>query len=117
MGDLVSGKQLAAGRVLVGITQKYLAEAASLHVNSVRYVERQPRITTGHSRGLIEDAMRTLGVVFFRNPTPGVRLAGEAELGVVSPLPVYTGENSETIGAEHQMIRAEPDGELSPGHN
>lgn len=81
MAELVSGKQLAAGRMLAGVTQAELAAAACLHVNSVRYVERQPRVTTGHSCQVIERAMRGFGVVFFRAPTPGVRLAGDDEFG------------------------------------
>ena len=52
-----TGRQLAAARVLAGITQKQLAEHAGLHVNSVRYMERQERITTGHSSGRVAEAL------------------------------------------------------------
>jgi hypothetical protein len=45
-------RQLAAARALAGITQEELAELACLHVNSIRYMERQPRITMGHSLAL-----------------------------------------------------------------
>jgi hypothetical protein len=34
-----TGRQLAAARVLAGITQKQLAERAGLHVNRIRYME------------------------------------------------------------------------------
>lgn len=75
MGNLVTGKQVAAGRALVDITQRELAKAAGLHVNSVRYVERQERITTDHSSKRIEDGLLRFGVVSFREPTSGVRRA------------------------------------------
>ena len=69
-----TGRQLAAARVLAGITQEQLAEQAGLHVNSVRYMERQPRITTGHSSELVAEALAAGGVIFFTLPTCGVRL-------------------------------------------
>lgn len=75
MGNLVTGKQVAAGRALADITQRELAKAAGLHVNSVRYVERPKRITTDNSNKLIEDALLRFGVVSFREPTIGVRRA------------------------------------------
>ena len=69
-----TGRQLAAARVLAGLTQEHLAELAGLHVNSIRYLERQPRITTGHSSERVAEAMANAGVVFFTLPTCGVRL-------------------------------------------
>ena len=69
-----TGRQLAAARVLAGITQEELAKRADLHVNSIRYMERQPRITTGHSSGRVAGALADIGVVFFTLPTCGVRL-------------------------------------------
>jgi hypothetical protein len=45
-----------------------------LHPNSIRYLERQERITTGFSRDRVEHAMLELGVIFFYSPSPGVRL-------------------------------------------
>ena len=50
--------------------------AADLHVNSIRYLERQARITTGFSSERVEQAMMGFGVTFFRTPSPGVRLCG-----------------------------------------
>ena len=40
-----TGRQLTAARALAGITQEQLAERAGLHVNSIRYMERQGWIT------------------------------------------------------------------------
>jgi len=68
-----TGRQLAAARVLAGITQQQLAELADLHVNSIRYMERQKWITTGHSSGLVAEALTNSGVMFFTLPTCGVR--------------------------------------------
>ena len=75
MGSLILGQQLSAGRALIKLTQGELARAAGLHVNSIRYLERQERITTGFSRERVEQAMIRLGVTFFRAPSPGVRLS------------------------------------------
>jgi transcriptional regulator with XRE-family HTH domain len=69
-----TGRQLAAARVLAGITQEQLAELAGLHVNSIRYMERQKRITTGYSLGLVAEALAKSGVIFFTLPTFGIRL-------------------------------------------
>ena len=71
--QLILGQQLAAGRALIKLTQEELAYAAGLHVNSIRYLERQERITTGFSRERVEQAMLRFGVIFFRSPSPGVR--------------------------------------------
>jgi transcriptional regulator with XRE-family HTH domain len=74
-----AGWQLAAARVLAGITQEQLAERAGLHVNSVRYMERQPRITTGHSSARVTEALADAGVIFFTLPTCGIRLKPDGE--------------------------------------
>ena len=74
MDGLILGQQLSAARALINVSQRELARAAGLHVNSIRYLERQERITTGFSRERAEQAMLRLGVVFFRSPSPGVRL-------------------------------------------
>ncbi len=74
MRNLIWGRQLKSARALAGITQDELAMAAGLHVNSVRYLERQNRITCAFSTGRIETAMNALGVMFFTTPSPGVRV-------------------------------------------
>jgi hypothetical protein len=82
MRGLIRGQQLSAGRALINLTQAALARAAGLHVNSIRYLERQERITTGFSRQRVEQAMLDFGVIFFRAPSPGVRLSSrEKEFG------------------------------------
>ena len=74
-----TGRQLAAARALAGITQEQLAERAGLHVNSVRYKERQPRITTGFSSERVANALAEAGVIFFTLPTCGIRLNAQGE--------------------------------------
>ena len=69
-----TGRQLAAARVLAGITQEQLAELAGLHVNSIRYMERQAKITTGFSSERVAEALAGAGVIFFTLPTCGIRL-------------------------------------------
>jgi hypothetical protein len=74
-----SGRQLAAARMLAGVTQEELASQAGLHVNSIRYLERQNYITTGHSSQRVTDAMAAMGVLFFSVPSCGVRLRHDSE--------------------------------------
>jgi transcriptional regulator with XRE-family HTH domain len=69
-----TGRQLAAARVLAGITQEQLAERAGLHVNSVRYLERQRWIAAAHSSERVAEALAHAGVIFFTIPTCGIRL-------------------------------------------
>jgi transcriptional regulator with XRE-family HTH domain len=81
MSNIRSGAQFKAARALLGITQAEVAAASGLHTNSIRYLESQESVTTGHSSALVEEAMNKLGVVFFIAPTIGVRLKGHNELG------------------------------------
>jgi transcriptional regulator with XRE-family HTH domain len=82
MSNIRSGSQLKAARALLGLTQEDVAAAAGLHPNSIRYIERQKRVTTGHSSRIVEEALNTLGVVFFIAPTLGVRIKGDREFGI-----------------------------------
>lgn len=79
-GGIVNGRQLKAARALAGVTQQQLANASGLHVNSVRYLERQDRIAKfGHSANLITMALEEFGVRFMDEPTLGVRLLADME--------------------------------------
>jgi transcriptional regulator with XRE-family HTH domain len=77
-----SGSQLKAARALLGLTQEDVAAAAGLHPNSIGYIERQKRVTTGHSSRIVEEALNTLGVVFSIVPTLRVRIKGDREFGI-----------------------------------
>ena len=82
MSNIRTGAQLRAARALLGLKQAEVAAASGLHTNSIRYLERQESVTTGHSSALVEEAMSKLGVVFFIAPTIGVRLKGHSEFGL-----------------------------------
>jgi transcriptional regulator with XRE-family HTH domain len=71
-----TGRQLAAARALLNITQDELAERAGLHVNSVYNLEQQEPITAGYSRNAVATVLTGLGVLFFTIPNIGIRLRG-----------------------------------------
>ena len=76
----ISGRQLRAARALAGLTQQQLADTAFLHVNSVRYIERQEReIKPGHSVSCMMQALREFGVELTFDPSPGVRMTASHE--------------------------------------
>lgn len=77
MGGFVLGQQLSAGHALINITQEELARAAGLHVNSVRYLERQERITTGFSRERVEQAMLSFRRDFLSRTIAGSETASK----------------------------------------
>lgn len=75
---VITGRQIAAARALVGWSQVRLAQEAALHVNAVRYWEaheqiphQQERLTFACQR--IERALLDAGVCFTNSPTAGVR--------------------------------------------
>ena len=75
---ICTGSQIRAARALLGWSRQVLAEAASLHVNTVVYWEQQEEIPTGvysepHACRLIQQALVKAGVVFLSSPAPGVR--------------------------------------------
>ena len=75
---ICTGSQIRAARALLGWSRQVLAEAASVHVNTVVYWEQQEEIPTGvysepHACRLIQQALVKAGVVFLLSPTPGVR--------------------------------------------
>jgi transcriptional regulator with XRE-family HTH domain len=76
--NIVSGRQLRAARVLAGLTQAQLAQQAGFHERACRYWEAQgdnPPTSTPSSLAKIEAVLGRNGVVVFRDPTPGIRLA------------------------------------------
>ena len=77
MSNIVSGRQIRAGRMLAGLTQAELAREAGYHVRSVRYWESkdsQPPTNVIATLDRIEQALNRYGVIPFLTPTPGVRL-------------------------------------------
>jgi len=72
---LATSSQLRAARALAGLSQKDLASLAGLHVNSIRYLERQNYLTTDYSKERVEEALERSGVEVFISPSIGVRLS------------------------------------------
>jgi transcriptional regulator with XRE-family HTH domain len=74
--NLVTGRQLRAGRVLAGLTQQDLA-GELVNERAVRFWERKHDRPPTSSPNLrrIEEALHRCGVICFAEPTPGIRLA------------------------------------------
>jgi DNA-binding XRE family transcriptional regulator len=87
--NIVSGRQLRAARVLAGLTQAQLARQAGFHERACRYWEARgddPPTTVTQSLARIEAALGRNGVLVFRDPTPGARMAPivDCRLGHIS---------------------------------
>ena len=76
-GNLVTGQQLRAARVLAGLTQRGLGNALNVDERSVRFWERKKdrKPTSAPNDMRIEAVLREHGVILFSEPSPGVRLA------------------------------------------
>lgn len=77
-GNLASGRQLRAARILAGLTQKTLAKALGVDERAVRFWEqkhdRKPTGAPNDAR--IEQVLFDEGVMLFTEPTLGARLVG-----------------------------------------
>lgn len=74
---LATGNQLKAARSLAEMDQAALAEAAGVHVNTIRKIEAKgsAEITSGADVvGRIQRALEAAGVEFLNHGRPGVRL-------------------------------------------
>ncbi len=76
--SICTGSQIRAARALLGWSRHVLAEAASLHVNTVVYWEQQQEIPSGphsepHACRLMRQALLKADVVVLSSPAPGVR--------------------------------------------
>jgi hypothetical protein len=74
---LTIGNQLKAARALVGAEQTVIAEAAGIHVNTIRTMEASgPAQIPGRSLNVqaVQRALEGLGVEFLNHGNPGVRL-------------------------------------------
>jgi transcriptional regulator with XRE-family HTH domain len=75
--NIVTGRQLRAARILAGLTQKQLAQAAGVHERAARYWELKKNrvpVSAPRSAQRVEAVLRSHGVIVFASPTPGVRL-------------------------------------------
>jgi hypothetical protein len=74
---LITGNQLKAARALVEAEQQQLADAASVHVNTIRKMEAKGRAEITSAADVlrrVQTALERFGVEFLDNDSPGVRL-------------------------------------------
>ena len=76
---MISGKQIRAGRALLGWKQRELSAAAGLSEVSIKNAERGVMDSRGSTLNAIQHACARAGVIFLdagdtRNGGPGVRL-------------------------------------------
>ena len=82
---IATGRQIAAGRALLGWSQKDLADASGLHTNAVAYWEGHDEIQhkgfrTPVACRRIQQAFLDAGVVTFVKPAAGVRFGGKSTI-------------------------------------
>jgi transcriptional regulator with XRE-family HTH domain len=72
---LRNGRHLKAARIMAGLTQVQLADAAGLHPNSVKRWEGYSRRIGGHAVGLMVEALELYGVHFGEEHSEGRSVA------------------------------------------
>jgi inactivated superfamily I helicase len=86
---LVTGNQLKAARALVEVEQQELADAASVHVNTIRKMEAKGWAEITSAADVLRRVQTTLerfGVEFLDSNHPGVRLRpGAKPLVAIKP--------------------------------
>jgi transcriptional regulator with XRE-family HTH domain len=85
---LVTGNQLKAARALAGVEQQQLADAASVHVNTIRKMEAKEHAeitSTVHVLRRVETALEGFGVEFTNGDRPGVRLRAAPVIAKTAP--------------------------------
>lgn len=70
----ITPAQCRAGRALVNLTQRQLADAAGLSVSTLADFERSLRPVSAHLTTAIRRALERAGVEFTNGEEPGVRL-------------------------------------------
>jgi transcriptional regulator with XRE-family HTH domain len=74
---LIIGNQLKAARALAGIEQQELADAAKVHVNTIRKMEAKGRDEITSAADVlrrVQSALEAAGIEFTNGGQPGVRL-------------------------------------------
>jgi len=71
----ITGRQIAAGRTLAGITQEQLAATANISIATLRRMEASPEIALGltNNVGAVRRALEEAGIEFTNGGSPGVR--------------------------------------------
>ena len=75
---LTTGNQLKAARALIGVEQKEIADAAGVHVNTIRSMEAAGMSSISGRAQNVQAVQRVLeerGIEFLNHGHPGVRLA------------------------------------------
>jgi transcriptional regulator with XRE-family HTH domain len=94
---LLIGNQLKAARALAEVEQQELADAASVHVNTIRKMEAKGRSEITSAADVlrrVQTALERLGVEFTNGERPGVRLR---DPGAV-PATAAGGASKRTVG-------------------
>jgi hypothetical protein len=76
-GMLVTGRQMAAARALVGIAQPVLSEESGVALSTIRNMEAaldKPIAAHTSTVRKVQAALESRGVVFLNDRSPGVRL-------------------------------------------
>jgi transcriptional regulator with XRE-family HTH domain len=74
---LTTGNQLKAARALAGLEQRDIADAAGLHVNTIRSMESAGSASiSGRAQNVqaVQRALENAGIEFLNHGSPGVRL-------------------------------------------
>jgi transcriptional regulator with XRE-family HTH domain len=74
---LLIGNQIKAARALAGVEQQELADAARVHVNTIRKMEAKAREEITSAADVlrrVQSALERFGVEFINGNQPGVRL-------------------------------------------
>ena len=75
-GNIITGRQLRAARVLAGLTQRMLGAAIGVNERQIRFWERRHHSKPSGARhhASIERVLFDHGVILFAEPSPGARL-------------------------------------------
>jgi hypothetical protein len=82
---LLIGNQLKAARALADVEQQELADAAAVHVNTIRKMEAKGRSEITSAVDVlrrVQSALEAVGIEFTNGGQPGVRLKNPATASV-----------------------------------
>lgn len=70
----LTGRQIAAARTLLGMTQPQLAKLAGLSTPTIKRMEASPGLANGmlNNVAAVRAALETAGVIFLGGPADGV---------------------------------------------
>ena len=74
----LTGRQIAAARVLVGLTQAQLAAEANISIPTLKRMEACRGQVSGYPNNIlaVRQALESHGICFSNGESPGVRLKG-----------------------------------------